>query len=107
MNAKHQVWNMLDLPGKEEWEKDPLGNPRGMLSSGIPPIPSGHPIACRLHLPRLFQLLLAFNMMKSQCHMLNVESGPGLSTRLRGPALLWGLWWASCQLLPVTSQGRP
>lgn len=98
---------MLDLPGKEEWEKDPLGNPRGMLSSGIPPIPSGHPTGCRHYLPRLFQLLLAFNMTMSQCHMLNVESCPRLSRRLRCPALLWGLWWASCQLLPVTSQGRP
>lgn len=71
------------------------------------PNPTGHPTSCRHHLPRLFQLLLAFNMMMSQCHILNAESRPGLSKRLRCPALLWVLWWASCQLLPVTSQGRP
>lgn len=101
---------MLDLPGNEEWEKDPLGFSAGILSSGSP---RPHQVTSRLSplFPKVLPVpaSLQYGDITMSCLEWGIMPCTQQKTRYYAirEHLLLGLGWGSYQLPPGTSQGSP
>lgn len=108
--CKRPIWRMLDLPGNEEWEKDPLGFSVGILSTRSP---QPHQVTDRLSpfFPKVFPAPASLDCDDITVLCLAGGVKPCAQQKTRCSALrehlLLGLGWGSSSSFQAPAQGAP